>query len=141
MLCSYSPHTRSLELTQIDPFGHTGRSGPDRWHSPAGEATIEAGADLIRTRRDFSRRGYRPLDPLHCIITGSSTVDGKSRTQPQWRLATIADVLNHCNEAPDAMIGHNEAKSLSVSSRELRQLEAFLATLAGPVSDLPATIK
>lgn len=39
------------------------------------------------------------------------------------------------------MIVHNEAKPLGVSSRELRQLEAFLATLAAPVTDLPATIK
>lgn len=52
------------------------------------------------------------------------------------QLATIADVLNHYNEAPDSMIGHNEAKPLGLSSRELRQLEAFLATLAAPVTGL-----
>ena len=51
------------------------------------------------------------------------------------QLATIADVLDHYNEAPDAMIGHNEAKPLGLSRRELGQLEAFLATLAAPVSD------
>jgi len=44
--------------------------------------------------------------------------------------ATIADVLAQYNEAPDAMIGHNEAKPLGLSRRELGQLEAFLATLA-----------
>ncbi len=49
------------------------------------------------------------------------------------QLATLADVLAHYNEAPDAMIGHNEAKPLGLSARELRQLEAFLETLAAPL--------
>ena len=51
------------------------------------------------------------------------------------QLATIADVLVHYNEAADAMIGHNEAKPLGLSRRELSQLEAFLDTLASPLSD------
>jgi cytochrome c peroxidase len=50
------------------------------------------------------------------------------------QLATIADVLNHYNEASDAMIGHNEAKPLGFGDRELGQLETFLTTLAAPVS-------
>ena len=45
---------------------------------------------------------------------------------------TIAEVLQHYNIAADAMIGHNEAKPLGLSRRELDQLEAFLATLAAP---------
>ena len=44
--------------------------------------------------------------------------------------ATLMDALRHYNKAPDAMIGHNEAKPLGLSARELRQLEAFLLTLA-----------
>jgi cytochrome c peroxidase len=51
------------------------------------------------------------------------------------QLATIADVLAHYNEAPDAMIGHNEAKPLGLSGRELVQLESFLATLWAPVNN------
>lgn len=51
------------------------------------------------------------------------------------QLATLAAVLEHYNDAPLAMIGHNEAKPLKFSRRELRQLEAFLHTLAAP----PAT--
>ena len=53
-------------------------------------------------------------------------------TQPfmhKGQLQTIADVLQHYNEAPDAMIGHNEAKPLGLSRRELGQLEAFLFAL------------
>ncbi len=49
------------------------------------------------------------------------------------QLATLADVLRHYNDAPDSMIGHNEAKPLNLSQRELRQLEQFLMTLAAPV--------
>ena len=47
---------------------------------------------------------------------------------------TLADVLDHYNEAPAAMIGHNEAKPLGLSRTELRQLGAFLETLAAPLA-------
>lgn len=56
------------------------------------------------------------------------------------QLATLADVLEHYNEAPDAMIGHNEAKPLGLGRRQLRQIEAFLETLAASGAELPATI-
>ena len=45
------------------------------------------------------------------------------------QIATLAQVLRHYNEAPTAMLGHNEAKPLGLSHRQLRQLEAFLHTL------------
>ena len=51
------------------------------------------------------------------------------------QLDTLADVLVHYNKAPDAMIGHNEAKPIALSDRQLRQLEAFLRTLSSPVSE------
>jgi hypothetical protein len=35
------------------------------------------------------------------------------------------------------MIGHNEAKPLELSTTELRQLEAFLETLAAPLATAP----
>lgn len=50
------------------------------------------------------------------------------------QLATLADVLAHYNAAPDAMIGHNEAKPLDLNARELAQIEAFLKTLAAPAT-------
>ena len=52
------------------------------------------------------------------------------------QILTIAEVLQHYNEAPDAMIGHNEAKPLGFGVRELHQLEVFLGTLAAPVAGL-----
>jgi cytochrome c peroxidase len=51
-------------------------------------------------------------------------------------IATISEVLVHYNEAPDSMIGHNEAKPLGLSGRELLQLEAFLMTLDSPVATI-----
>ena len=52
------------------------------------------------------------------------------------QLATIAAVLEHYNKAPDAMIGHNEAKPLGLNRRQLAQLEAFLDTVQGPYTGL-----
>ncbi len=51
------------------------------------------------------------------------------------QIATVSEVLEHYNTAPDAMIGHNEAKPLALSGRELMQLEAFLGTLAAPATE------
>jgi cytochrome c peroxidase len=49
------------------------------------------------------------------------------------QLATLADVLEHYNRAPGAAIGHSELRPLRLAPVELRQLEAFLRTLSGPV--------
>jgi len=56
------------------------------------------------------------------------------------QVATLAEALAHYNSAPDAMIGHNEAKPLRLSGRQLRQLEAFLRTLSSPVGDKRAGV-
>jgi len=45
------------------------------------------------------------------------------------QIATLEEVMRHYNVAPTAMLGHNEAKPLGLSSRQMRQLEAFLHTL------------
>ncbi len=52
---------------------------------------------------------------------------------------TLADVLNHYNEAhPAPFDRHQELRPLSLSENELRQLEAFLKTLSSP---LPTSLK
>ena len=43
------------------------------------------------------------------------------------------EVLEHYNRAPDAMIGHNEAKPLKLNQLELLQLEKFLLTLGASI--------
>jgi len=49
---------------------------------------------------------------------------------------TLTDVLDHYNAAEDSMIGHNEAKPLGLSDRQLAQLESFLNSLAAPATGL-----
>jgi cytochrome c peroxidase len=63
------------------------------------------------------------------------TLRNVAQTAPymhKGQLATLAAVLEHYNEAPSSMIGHNEAKPLKLRAGELRQLEAFLLTLSAP---------
>ena len=49
------------------------------------------------------------------------------------QIASLIEVLRHYNEAPLAIIGHNETKPLNLRNSELRQLEAFLHTLSAPL--------
>ncbi len=51
------------------------------------------------------------------------------------QIKTLADTIEHYNDAPFAMIGHNEAENpLRLLPFERRQLEAFLETLAAPIA-------
>ncbi len=50
------------------------------------------------------------------------------------QLSTLAQVMEHYNAAPLALIGHNEAKPLGLSKKQLGQLELFLNTLDAPLS-------
>jgi len=81
---------------------------------------------------DFARTGYEVMGAFR-----TPSLRNLEHTAPfmhKGQLKTIAAVLEHYNEAPLAMIGHNEAKPLDLSDRELQQLEAFLATLAAPLA-------
>lgn len=53
------------------------------------------------------------------------------------QIATLSGVLAHYRRAPAAPQGHSELKPLRLSPRELRQLEAFLRTLTGPLAAPP----
>jgi len=87
----------------------------------------------------------RKCDELEFVRTGPELI-GAFRTPSlrnlentapyghKGQVATLADMLAHYNEAPDALIGHNEAKPLGLSKRELEYLEVFLMTLAAPAS-------
>lgn len=65
-------------------------------------------------------------------------LDGTAPYMHKGQLATLDDVLEHYNEAPQAMIGHNDAKPLNLTPRQLRHLKAFLQTLG---SDHDNTLK
>ena len=105
----------------------------------------EVQADPFNCLGEFSDAAVRNCAELEYARTGpellgavrTPSLRNLENTAPfmhKGQLATLADVLQHYNEAPLAMIGHNEAKPLQFNSRELRQLEAFLNTLAAPLA-------
>lgn len=84
---------------------------------------------------EFARGGFEVLGAFR-----TPSLRNLENTEPYMHkgtLFTLAQVLDHYNEAPPAMIGHNEAKPLGLSTTELRQLEAFLETLAAPLATAP----
>jgi len=83
---------------------------------------------------------------LEFIVTGEHTLDGAYKV-PSLRnvaerapymdagqFATLAAVLDHYNRAPAAATGHSDVHPLGLGPVELRQLEAFLRTLSGPIT-------
>jgi cytochrome c peroxidase len=55
------------------------------------------------------------------------------------QFASLAEVLDHYNRAPAAPLGHSELEPLGLKPSELRQLEAFLRTLTGPIRGTGST--
>jgi cytochrome c peroxidase len=53
------------------------------------------------------------------------------------QIATLEDVVEHYDRAPEAPFGHSELRPLRLSAKERRQLVAFLRTLTGPLSAPP----
>ena len=91
---------------------------------------------------------------LEFLMTGDHTLERASKV-PSLRnvarrapymdagqFATLAEVLDHYNRAPAAPAGHTELKPLRLKAVELRQLEAFLNALSGPivVKGLPSSV-
>lgn len=88
-------------------------------------------------RRECSELAFARTGPELIGAFRTPSLRNLESTEPyghKGQLATLADVLAHYNAAPDAMIGHNEAKPLDLSDRELARLEAFLRTLAAPAT-------
>jgi cytochrome c peroxidase len=81
---------------------------------------------------EFARSGFEVLGAFK-----TPSLRNLENTQPymhKGQLFTLAEVLRHYNQAPLAMIGHNEAKPLGLDATEFEQLEAFLNTLSAPLS-------
>lgn len=101
-----------------DPFNCTGPYN-DAADQVCAELTYtRTGSELIGTFRTPSLRNLKNTAPF----------------MHKGQIETLAEVLQHYNDAPLAMIGHNEAKPLGLNGRELRQLEAFLNTLDAPLA-------
>ena len=53
------------------------------------------------------------------------------------QFATLEEVLNHYNTAPQAPSGHSELEPLSLTEKQIAQIIAFLKTLDGPIDADP----
>ena len=53
------------------------------------------------------------------------------------QFATLEEVLNHYNTAPEAPVGHSELEPLELSQKEIEQIIAFLRTLDSPINAEP----
>lgn len=101
-----------------DPFNCLGEYSDDPQRRCAELEFVRTGPELIGAVRTPSLRNVEFTAPyMH-----------------KGQVATLMEVLVHYDLAPDAMIGHNEAKPLELSNKELRQLEAFLKTLGNSVA-------
>jgi cytochrome c peroxidase len=101
-----------------DPFNCMGLYSDDPERSCAELEYARSGPELVGAMRTPSLRN----------------LGGTAPYMHKGQLETLGDVLQHYNDAPLAMIGHNEAKPLQFNDRELRQIEAFLGTLNAPLA-------
>ena len=85
----------------------------------------EACMELLFAKTDKSNLGaFRTPSLRNVELTAPYGHAGQQKS--------LEEVLRHYNEAPDAMIGHNEAKPLGLWPWELAQLESFLRALNSP---------
>ena len=80
----------------------------------------------------YVRRGQELLGAFR--TPGLRQVAETAPYMHKGQIASLSAVIDHYNEAPFAMIGHNEAEvPLGLNRREKRALEAFLLTLSSEV--------
>ena len=100
----------------------------------------EVEADPFNCQGEFSDDPQRACPELRFARTGPELLGGfrtpslrdLSLTAPfmhEGQLATLKEVIRHYNLAAPALVGHNQAKPLKLSRREIEDLEAFLLTL------------
>jgi len=114
-----------LEQLRADPFNCVGPYSDAAAEQCAEFHFMRTGAELIGAMRTPSLRNLGGTAPF----------------MHKGQIATLREVLEHYNDAPLALIGHNEATALGLSRRQLRQLEAFLLTLDAPLAGLPDLLK
>lgn len=102
-----------------DSFNCFGSNSDDPGKSCPELQFVREGPELIGAHRTPSLRNLENTAPF----------------MHKGQIATLFEVLQHYNDAPYAMIGHNEAKPLGLGNSQLRQLEAFLLTLTAPVAN------
>jgi cytochrome c peroxidase len=121
---------------------------PARTTLPADDGRLTGAASVLKD--EFNCRSRWSDAPSRCaelefLVTDDHTleraykvpslrnVSARAPFMDAGQLATMAEVLDHYNRAPTALAGHTELTPLRMNRDELRQLEAFLETLSGPV--------
>ena len=102
-----------VRSVRSDPFNCLSAYNDDSVKDCAELRFARDGPELIGTMRTPSLRN----------------LEGTSPYMHKGQLTTLAEILDHYNRAPLAMIGHNETQPLKLSRLELKQLESFLKTL------------
>ena len=104
-----------------DPFNCLGRYSDAAPADCAELRFMRAGAELIGAHKTPSLRNLGGAAPyMHA-----------------GQMPDLAALLDHYNQAPSAILGHNEAKPLHLLPYQLRQLEAFLLALDAPMAVAP----
>jgi cytochrome c peroxidase len=80
---------------------------------------------------EFMATGDHTLDRAYKVPSLRNVAE-RAPYMHAGQFSTLADVLDHYNHAP-AATDHSELRPLRLKAVELRQLEAFLRTLSGPV--------
>ena len=110
-----------VDLVREDPFNCLGP------HSDAATADC---AELRFQRTGVELLGARKTPSLR-------NLGGTGPHMHAGQFPSLSEVLDHYNRAPNAIVGHNEAKPLNLLPYELKRLEAFLHTLDAPVAAAP----
>ena len=108
----------------------------------AGATSVLKDEFNCRSRWSDRRTGCAELDYLvtnaHALlgaykVPSLRNVAERAPYMNAGQFATLSQVLVHYNRAPAAPLGHTELQPLRLSAEQLRQLEAFLRALTGPI--------
>jgi len=133
LLTNHEFHNTGVPKRRELPIDHGRRTGAtavlgdefncrSRW-SDARERCPEL--DFMAAHGDTLDRAYK-VPSLRNVAERAPYMDA-------GQLATLGEVLDHYNRAPEAASGQSELRPLGLTADELRQIEAFLRTLSGPV--------
>ena len=109
---------RGIRILRNDPFNCLGQYNDAEEKDCAELLYAKSGYELIGSHKVPSLRNIAETAPyMHA-----------------GQLNTLLEAIDHYNQAPESLIGHNETKPLGLSRREKQQLVAFLATLSAPIA-------
>jgi cytochrome c peroxidase len=116
----------------IDDGRLTGATGVlrDEFNCRSGWSDAREGCSEL----EFILTGEHALDRAYKVPSLRNVAE-RAPYMNAGQFATLSDVLDHYNRAPAAATGHSELRPLRLKTRELRQLQAFLRTLSGPITD------